>query len=235
MDNVSLELDGVLYYKIYDPYKASYGVENPHFAISQLAQTTMRAQIGMLSLDRTLAERNLLNIKIVGSINEAAAAWGIECLRYEVRDIHLPSTVLQSMHSQVAAERSKRAAILESEGKRQAEINLAQGKKESIILASEAELTEKINQARGEAEKIKLEAAASAESIKMVSEAISQNKAGHDAVTLKVANKWLGSWSEVAKNSGSVVVVNAPVGDPVAMVTQGMAVFNTLAQAKNKV
>ncbi len=118
IDNVTLEIDGVLYYKVVDPYKASYGVEDAQFAVSQLAQTTMRAEIGQLTLDKTLAERALLNTKIVHAMNVAAQSWGINCLRYEIRDIHPPKNVVASMHQQVSAERTKRAQILESEGER---------------------------------------------------------------------------------------------------------------------
>ena len=125
-DNVTISLDGVLYYKITDPYKASYGVEDADFSVAQLAQTTMRSEIGQLTLDRTLAERAQLNVNIVNAINEAATAWGIRCMRYEIRDIQPPEQVVKAMHSQVSAERQKRAQILESEGSRQSAINVAE-------------------------------------------------------------------------------------------------------------
>lgn len=123
VDNVTINMDGILYYRIHDPYKACYGVEDAHFAITQLAQTTMRSEIGKLTLDKTLAERNQLNVLIVEAINDASHDWGIKCLRYEIRDIQPPESVVKAMHSQVSAERQKRAQILESEGMRQSAIN----------------------------------------------------------------------------------------------------------------
>lgn len=136
VDNVTLGIDGVLYLRILDPYLASYGVEDPEFAITQLAQTTMRSELGKMTLDKVFRERESLNVSIVESINKASEAWGITCLRYEIRDIKLPSRVHEAMQMQVEAERRKRAAILESEGTREAEINVAEGKRQSRILAS---------------------------------------------------------------------------------------------------
>lgn len=149
-DNVTLSIDGVLYLRVLDAYLASYGVEDPEFAITQLAQTTMRSELGKISLDKVFRERESLNINIVEAINKASTAWGISCLRYEIRDIRLPSRVHEAMQMQVEAERKKRAAILESEGIREAEINVAEGKRQSRILASEAEKQEQINAASGE-------------------------------------------------------------------------------------
>ncbi|KAJ8882548.1 hypothetical protein PR048_014359, partial [Dryococelus australis] len=136
VDNVNLNIDGVLYLRIINPYFASYGVEDPEFAITQLAQTTMRSELGKISLDNVFRERENLNVNIVESINKASAAWGITCLRYEIRDIKLPSRVQEAMQMQVEAERKKRAAILESEGIREADINVAEGKRQARILAS---------------------------------------------------------------------------------------------------
>lgn len=150
-DNVTLSIDGVLYLRVLDAYLASYGVEDPEFAITQLAQTTMRSELGKISLDKVFRERESLNINIVEAINKASTAWGISCLRYEIRDIRLPSRVHEAMQMQVEAERKKRAAILESEGIREAEINVAEGKRQSRILASEAEKQEQINAASGKA------------------------------------------------------------------------------------
>lgn len=148
-DNVTLNIDGVLYLRVVDPYKASYGVEDPEFAITQLAQTTMRSEIGKITLDSVFKERESLNIGIVESINSAGQSWGLTCMRYEIRDISLPNRVQEAMQMQVEAERKKRAAILESEGKREADINIAEGLKRSRILASEAVKMEKINWAYG--------------------------------------------------------------------------------------
>ena len=148
-DNVTLHIDGVLYLKVIDPYKSSYGVEDPEFAITQLAQTTMRSEIGKISLDSVFKERENLNIAIVEAINIASHSWGLMCMRYEIRDIKLPPRVQEAMQMQVEAERKKRAAILESEGIREAEINVAEGKKQSRILTSEANKVEQINEAHG--------------------------------------------------------------------------------------
>merc|ERR1719430_2173657 len=139
MDNVAINIDGILYLRIMDPYKASYGIEDPEFAITQLAQTTMRSEIGKISLDMLFKERENLNIQIVRAINAASEAWGIQSMRYEIRDIRLPERIQEAMQMQVEAERKKRAAILESEGIRSAEINVAEGRKQSAILKSEAE------------------------------------------------------------------------------------------------
>lgn len=148
-DNVTLHLDGVLYMRIYDPYAASYGVEDAKFAVTQLAQTTMRSELGKIKLDRVFQERTHLNISIVEAINNAAEAWGVKCLRYEIKDIQLPTKVKEAMQMQVEAERKKRAVVLESEGVRESAINKAEGFKQSKILASEAKKVEQINIAKG--------------------------------------------------------------------------------------
>ncbi|KAJ3143759.1 hypothetical protein HK101_003118, partial [Irineochytrium annulatum] len=206
-DNVTLEIDGVLYYRIEDAYKASYGVENAEFAVTQLAQTTMRAEIGQLTLDRTLAERTQLNTNIVNAINTAAFDWGIKCLRYEIRDIHPPENVVASMHQQVSAERKKRAEILESEGARQSAINVAEGKRQSLILESEAEKMQQINLAEGENKSILLKAEANALAITKISDAIKSNgQSGKDAVSLAVAEKYMEAFGKVAKSSTTVIV-----------------------------
>ncbi|XP_048360439.1 stomatin-like protein 2, mitochondrial isoform X2 [Sphaerodactylus townsendi] len=146
-DNVTLQIDGVLYLRIMDPYKASYGVEDPEYAVTQLAQTTMRSELGKLSLDKVFRERESLNASIVDAINQASDYWGIRCLRYEIKDIHVPPRVKESMQMQVEAERRKRATVLESEGTRESAINVAEGQKQAQILASEGEKAERINKA----------------------------------------------------------------------------------------
>jgi regulator of protease activity HflC (stomatin/prohibitin superfamily) len=187
-DNVTLDLDGVLYYKIIDPYKAAYGVEDSEYAISQLAQTTMRAEIGQLTLDKTLAERSTLNIGIVNAINSAAKDWGLKCLRYEIRDIHPPENVVTAMHQQVSAERKKRAEILESEGNRQSAINVAEGHKQAAILESEAIKMREINQAQGQAQALLMMAEANAASIERIANALKEKGLeGQNAVTLSIA------------------------------------------------
>uniref|UniRef100_A0A673G457 Stomatin-like protein 2, mitochondrial n=1 Tax=Sinocyclocheilus rhinocerous TaxID=307959 RepID=A0A673G457_9TELE len=149
LDNVTLQIDGVLYLRILDPFKASYGVEDPEYAVTQLAQTTMRSELGKLTLDKVFRERESLNANMVHSINQASDDWGIRCLRYEIKDIHVPPRVKESMQMQVEAERKKRATVLESEGTREAAINVAEGRKQAQILASEGQKAEQINKAAG--------------------------------------------------------------------------------------
>ncbi|KAJ3255709.1 hypothetical protein HK103_006076 [Boothiomyces macroporosus] len=222
-DNVTLALDGVLYYKIFDAYKASYGIDDCEYAITQLAQTTMRAEIGQMTLDKTLAERSHLNQRIVQSMNQAASEWGIQCLRYEIKDIHPPENVVASMHQQVSAERRKRAEILESEGQRQAAINVAEGQKQSQILESEAYKARQINAAEGEAQSILLKAQANAEAIARISKALLDEKS-KEAVQLNIAEKYIESFGNIAKES-TTVVVPQNVSDAAGMVTQLMAVM----------
>ncbi|KAF9927521.1 hypothetical protein FBU30_003113 [Linnemannia zychae] len=230
-DNVTLSLDGVLYLRVFDPYKASYGVEDAELAISQLAQTTMRAAIGQLTLDRTLAERAHLNAKIVNVINLAADDWGIRCLRYEIRDIHPPAKVVESMHQQVSAERTKRAQILDSEGSRQAAINVAEGKKQSVILQSEANKAEQINLAAGEAEAILLRAQANAEGIRRIAEAITQGEGGHHAVSLTVADKYVDAFAQLAKESTTLILPTS-ANDASSMVAQALTIYDGITKKR---
>ncbi|CCJ30368.1 unnamed protein product [Pneumocystis jirovecii] len=229
LDNVTLELDGVLYVRILDPYKACYGVEDAEYAVAQLAQTTMRSEIGQLALDHVLKERQMLNVNITEAINEAAADWGIKCLRYEIRDIHPPQNVLLAMHRQVSAERSKRAEILESEGQRQSCINIAEGQKQSQILNSEAIKQESINKATGEAEAILLKATATAKGISAIASVLSENPMGLDAVNLRIAEKYVNAFGNIAKESTSIVVP-ANLNDINSMVAQALTVINKLNQ-----
>ncbi|KAL6708496.1 Synaptotagmin-like protein 2 [Coniothyrium glycines] len=233
-DNVTLELDGVLYTRVFDAYKASYGVEDAEYAISQLAQTTMRSEIGQLSLDHVLKERANLNANITAAINEAAQDWGVTCLRYEIRDIHAPEPVVEAMHRQVTAERSKRAEILESEGQRQSAINIAEGKKQSVILASEALRSEQINMASGEAEAILLKATATANGIDAVARAIAQGEgAAQNAISLSVAEKYVDAFGNLAKE-GTSIVVPGNVGDISGMIASAMAVYGNVNAAQTK-
>ncbi|KAK0709971.1 SPFH domain/Band 7 family protein [Lasiosphaeria miniovina] len=233
-DNVTLELDGVLYTRVFDAYKASYGVEDAEYAISQLAQTTMRSEIGQLSLDHVLKERATLNTNITAAINEAAQAWGVTCLRYEIRDIHAPLPVVDAMHRQVTAERSKRAEILESEGQRQSAINIAEGRKQSAILASEAERAERINHAAGEAEAILLRANATAAGIDSVARSIAQGAgSAQSAVSLSVAEKYVEAFGRLAKE-GTAIVVPGNVGDIGSMIATAMSVYGKVGDAQAK-
>ncbi|KXH63550.1 SPFH domain/Band 7 family protein [Colletotrichum salicis] len=231
-DNVTLELDGVLYTRVFDAYKASYGVEDAEYAISQLAQTTMRSEIGQLTLDHVLKERAALNTNITAAINEAAQAWGVTCLRYEIRDIHAPAGVVEAMHRQVTAERSKRAEILDSEGQRQSAINIAEGKKQSVILASEAMRAEQINRASGEAEAILMKAKATAAGIEAVSKSIADGEdAAQGAISLSVAEKYVDAFGKLAKES-TAVVVPGNVGDISSMIATGLSVYGKVGQAQ---
>ncbi|KAJ5893901.1 hypothetical protein N7495_005592 [Penicillium taxi] len=233
-DNVTLELDGVLYTRVFDAYKASYGVEDAEYAISQLAQTTMRSEIGQLTLDHVLKERATLNTNITQAINEAAQVWGVVCLRYEIRDIHAPEGVVAAMHRQVTAERSKRAEILDSEGRRQSEINIAEGHKQSVILASEAMRAEQINLATGEAEAIRLKAAATARGIESVAKAIQDGQEhAHSAVSLSVAEKYVEAFSNLARE-GTAVVVPGNVGDLGGMIANALAVYGKVSEGQAK-
>merc|ERR1711953_948178 len=190
IDNVTLNIDGVLYLRVGDPFKASYGVEDPEFAITQLAQTTMRSEIGKITLDTLFRERDNMNTAIVMALNQASEPWGIDCMRYEIRDIKMPSRVQEAMQMQVEAERKKRAAILESEGIKTAEVNVAEGKKQSRILASEAEKQELINAAQGAAEAVVAAGQARARSIEMVSKSLCSDN-GQNAASLAVAEKYV--------------------------------------------
>ncbi|PMD22865.1 hypothetical protein NA56DRAFT_569980 [Hyaloscypha hepaticicola] len=233
-DNVTLELDGVLYTRVFDAYKASYGVEDAEYAISQLAQTTMRSEIGQLTLDHVLKERAALNTNITQAINEAAQDWGVVCLRYEIRDIHAPEGVVAAMHRQVTAERSKRAEILDSEGQRQSAINIAEGRKQSVILASEALRSEQINMASGEAEAILLKAKATAAGIDAVAASIKAGaESAQGAVSLSVAEKYVEAFGKLAKE-GTAVVVPGNVGDIGSMIASAMAVYGQVGSAQAK-
>lgn len=228
-DNVQLQIDGVLYLRVINPYKASYGVEDPEFAITQLAQTTMRSEVGKINLDTVFKERELLNICIVEAINKASEPWGLQCMRYEIRDMTMPIKIQEAMQMQVEAERRKRAAILESEGKREASINIAVGEKKARILASEASMQEKINEAQGRAEAIKLNASAQAEGLRMVSSALGESS-GHDAAALGVAQQYVNAFANIAKDTNTVIVPS-DISDASSMVAQALTVYKQLSKS----
>lgn len=212
-DNVSLELDGILYVKVHDAYKASYGVEDFKFAISQLAQTTMRSEIGSMNLDSVLKERQLLNSNINKTINEAAREhWGVECLRYEIRDIHPPQNVLDAMHRQVSAERSKRAEILESEGTRQSRINIAEGEKQSLILRAEA----------------------TALSIEKIANSIRKTPGGSEAINLQIAQEYIKEFGKIAKETNTVVLPSN-LSDMNGLMAAGLSIFKNMPKAIPKI
>ena len=229
-DNVSVLIDGVLYVKVIDPSAASYGVSNPYYAIIQLAQTTMRSEIGKLSLDKTFEERENLNTAIVTIIDEASRSWGMKCLRYEIKDIQPPQTVLQAMELQVAADRQKRAQILESEGKKQAKINHAEAEKTETVLSSEAAYIDKVNRAKGEAEAIIMVADATAKNITTIAQAIQQN-GGTSAVSLKIAEQYLHAFAQLAKESNTIIVP-ANLQEPSSIITQALSLYTHLNQNK---
>lgn len=194
----------------------------------------MRSEIGQLSLDHVLKERAALNTNITAAINEAAQAWGVTCLRYEIRDIHAPEAVVAAMHRQVTAERSKRAEILDSEGQRQSAINIAEGKKQSVILASEALRAEQINRANGEAEAILLKAEATARGIDAVSRSIDQGgAAAQGAMSLSVAEKYVDAFAKLARES-TAVVVPGNVGDMGGMIAAGLSVYGKVGEAQSR-
>ncbi|XP_070542826.1 stomatin-like protein stl-1 [Ptychodera flava] len=234
IDNVTLGIDGVLYLRVIDAYKASYGVEDPEYAVTQIAQTTMRSEIGKITLDHVFKERESLNQHIVEAINNAAEAWGIRCLRYEIKDIMLPNRVKEAMQMQVEAERKKRAQILNSEGEREAEINIAEGMKRSKILASEALKTEAINKATGEAAAIIAKAEARASGLRLVADALAQQH-GSNAANFNVAEQYVQAFGNLAKE-GNTVLLPTNTGDVTSMVTQAMSIYNNLsnAQSRNK-
>ena len=225
-DNVTLIIDGILYLKITDPKQASYGVGDARYAITQMAQTTMRSELGKMTLDRTFLERDNLNVSIVQSINEASVVWGIQCLRYEIKDITPPDNVRQAMELQVAAERKKRAEVLDSEGKRQSQINIAEGIKQEVVLKSEAAMTDQINRAKGEAEAILQVAKATAEGIEMVAASIDKS-GGEKAVALRLAEQYIEAFSKLAKENNTLILP-AKTDDAGSMVAQALSIFNSI-------
>ena len=225
-DNISLSVDGVLYLKVLDPYKVSYGVEDYVFAVTQLAQTTMRSEIGKMSLDKTFEERDVLNIAIVSSINEAAGPWGVQVLRYEIKDITPPRSVLEAMERQMKAEREKRAVILESEGERQSAINVAEGDKRAIVLAAEAQRAQQILNAEGEAKAIALVAEAKAIALRTIGEAAA-TPSGQKAVQLDLATRAIAAREAIARES-SVVLMDGKGSEAGSVVAEAVAVVTAM-------
>lgn len=223
-DNVQVGVDGVLYIKVLDAERASYGITDYRFAISQLAQTTLRSEIGKIDLDKTFEERSTINISVVNELDKASAPWGAKVLRYEIRNINPPQDVLSAMEKQMRAEREKRAVVLGSEGQRDAAINEAEGKKQQVIKASEAKRQQQINEAEGEASAILAIATATSEGIRKVAEAI-QNPGGYEAVQLRVAEQYIGEFGELAKASNTLVLP-ASVSDVGSMIALAMNVIN---------
>lgn len=225
-DNISLVVDGVLYLKVLDAYKASYGVDNYVYAVTQLAQTTMRSEIGKISLDKTFEERESLNTNIVNSINEASEPWGVQVLRYEIKDIEPPRSVLEAMERQMKAERDKRATILESEGERQSAINVAEGQKQATVLRAEADKLEQILRAEGEAQAIIAVAEANAKALETVGQ-VANTPPGQKAIQLELANKAIAAKQAIAKES-SVVLLPDQQSSAATLVAEAMTIISTM-------
>ena len=219
-DNIAVEVDGVLYLQVMDPKKASYGIENFMFASTQLAQTTMRSEIGKLDLDRTFEERVAINAAIIQAVDKASDPWGVKITRYEIKNITPPKSVTDALEKQMRAEREKRATIAESEGQRQSMINVAEGDKQEAIKKSEGEKMKRINEAEGRAKEIELVATATAEGIRKIAEAI-QAPGGEEAVNLRVAEQYIREFGNLAKESNTVIIPSdlSDIGGMVASVT----------------
>jgi regulator of protease activity HflC (stomatin/prohibitin superfamily) len=216
--------------KVLDPFKASYGVEDYIFAVTQLAQTTMRSEIGKMELDKTFEEREALNTQIVNSINQAAEPWGVQVLRYEIKDIEPPRSVLDAMERQMKAEREKRAAILESEGRRQSAINVAEGEKQAQVLAAEADRQEQILRAEGEARAIEMVAEAKANAFRVIG-AAAANMEGQKAVQLELATNAIDAKREIAKES-TVVLMDGKGSEAGAMVAEAVAIVSAMNRSE---
>lgn len=230
-DNTQLEVDGILYFQVTDPMRASYGSSNYISAISQLAQTTLRSVIGRMELDKTFEERDLINHSVVGAVDESASNWGVKVLRYEIKDLTPPREILHAMQSQITAEREKRALIAASEGRKQEQINIATGEREASIARSEGEKQAAINRAQGEASAILSIAVASAEAIRKTAAAI-QEPGGSDAVNLKVAEQYVDAFSKLAKTNNSIIIP-ANLGDMSSLIATAMQVVKSQGTTKS--
>ena len=223
-DNVQVGVDGILYLKILNAERASYGISDYIFAISQLAQTTLRSEVGKIGLDRTFEERTTINTSVVGELDKASESWGVKVLRYEIKNIQPPADILAAMEKQMRAEREKRAVILASEGQRDAAINTAEGEKQQVIKASEAERQRNINEADGQAAAIRAVASATAQGIREVATAI-RTDGGMEAVQLRVAEQYVAQFGQIARTTNTVVVP-ANVSDVAGMIAAAMKVFS---------
>ncbi len=222
-DNVQVRVDGILYMKVFDAERAAYGIANYEFAISQLAQTTLRSEIGKIELDRTFEERTNLNVAVVSELDKASDPWGIKVLRYEIKDISPPRDVLEAMEKQMRAEREKRAVILNSEGDRDAQVNIAEGEKQQVIKASEATKQQQINEAEGQAAATLAIANATAQGLRMVADA-TLAEGGHEALQLRVAEQYIAQFGNLAQE-GNTLIVPASVSDVSSMIATAMSVI----------
>tara|TARA_B100000900_G_scaffold65786_1_gene50966 strand:- start:1506 stop:2453 length:948 start_codon:yes stop_codon:yes gene_type:complete len=232
-DNISVEIDGVIYMQVSDARAASYGIENYRFAVSQLAQTTLRSEIGKIELDRTFEERETINAQVVDAVDRAAEPWGVKILRYEIKDIVPPDSVKDALEKQMRAERERRAVVAESEGARQARINVSEGDRQEAINLSEAEKLKQINEAEGRAQEIRLIAEATASGIREVANALIE-PGGRDAVNLRVAEQWVMQFGQLAKTNNTMIVP-AQLGDVATLVSTVMGSMDTMAAEKKAV
>ena len=230
-DNTQLQVDGVLYFQVTDPMRASYGSSNYIMAITQLAQTSLRSVIGKLELDKTFEERGIINAQVVQAIDEAALNWGVKVLRYEIKDLTPPAEILRSMQAQITAEREKRALIAASEGRRQEQINIATGEREAFIARSEGEKQAAINNAQGQAAAILTVASATAQAIERVALAIAQ-PGGEQAVQLKVAEKAIDAYGKVAADATTTLIVPSNMTEVSALIGSAMKMVQTQQTAR---
>ena len=222
-DNVQVAVDGILYLKVMDPERASYGISDYRFAITQLAQTTLRSEIGKIDLDRTFEERSHINTQVVTELDKASEAWGVKVLRYEIKNITPPQDILAAMEKQMRAEREKRAVVLQSEGERDAAINNAEGQKQQVIKASEANKQQRINEAEGQASAILAVAKATAEGIRSVAQAI-EAPGGFEAVQLRVAEQYITQFGHLAR-AGNSLIIPSNLSDVGSMIALAMNVI----------
>lgn len=220
-DNIAVEIDGVLYFQVLDPRKASYGIENYRYAATQLAQTTLRSEIGKLELDKTFEEREAINANIIEAIDKASEPWGLKITRYEIRNIEPPQSVKDALEKQMRAERERRAVVAKSEGDREARINVSIGERQEAINLSEGEKMKRINEAEGRAREIELVAVATAEGLRKVAEAITL-PGGKEAVSLRVAEQWVKEFGSLAKTNNTMIIPSnlADVSGTVASLTK---------------
>jgi len=221
-DNVQVGVDGVVFIQVFDPQMASYGISNYLFSITQLAQTTMRSEVGKIDLDKTFEERSTINSSIVTAINDASRTWGVKILRYEIKNIVPPKTVLMAMEKQMQAEREKRAIILQSEGAKQSAVNVAEGQKQKVVLESEAVRQKQINEATGQAEAIRAVANATADGVKAVASAV-RSEGGMEAIQLRVAEKLVEQFGHLAKQ-GTTLILPANFGDISSLIATALTV-----------
>ena len=229
-DNTQLQVDGILFFQVTDPMRASYGSSDYIVAITQLAQTTLRSMVGKMELDKTFEERDMINASVVNALDEAALNWGVKVLRYEIKDLTPPAEILRSRQAQITAEREKRALIASSEGRKQEQINIATGEKAAAIAKSEGDKQSQINNAQGEAAAVLTVAQATAEAIRKVAEAI-QSPGGMEAVNLKVAERYVDAFGNLAK-TGNTLIVPANLSDVSSLISTAMTVVKSQSSTR---